>query len=83
MRKVVKYLSKMFFWCGIALFDSSEKEYGGFNHYLAGKIFKWKYTYINISITYHMGLKRSHEELWYDGYHNYIIIGFMCISYGT
>jgi len=40
--------SNMFFWFGIQLFDSRLKEYGGFNHFIAGKIFKWKYCYLSL-----------------------------------
>ena len=35
---------------GIYVFDSRKKEYGGFNHFLAGKILKWKLSYLTIRI---------------------------------
>ena len=78
----IKY-SQMFFWFGIYLFDSRKIEYGGFNHFISGKIFKWKYCYLMISIKKQFKFDRSHEEFYYDGYHNYINIGFINISYGT
>lgn len=45
-----KFFTNMFFWFGIQLFDSKLKKYGGFNHFIAGKIFKWKFTYLVISL---------------------------------
>lgn len=37
-----------FFKYGIDVFDSRLRKYGGFNHFLAGKIFRWK-LWINIT----------------------------------
>ena len=77
--------SQMFFWCGIFLFDARKKEYGGFNHFLAGNVFKWKYTYAEISITYKLGFRWVHNDdnYYYDGYHNHILFGCFRLSYGT
>jgi len=82
---ICRTFSQMFFWCGISLFDASKKEYGGFNHFLAKNIFKWKYNYIEISITYKFGFRWMHnnEQCYYDGYHNHILFGFFRLSYGT
>lgn len=80
-----RLLSKMFFWFGIQIFDSKLKEYGGFNHFIAGKIFRWKYCYLVISIVYQFKFFRIHndDDSWYDGYHNCLQIGFLRINYGT
>lgn len=77
--------SKMFYWCGIYLFSAKKYEYGGFNHFIAGKIFKWKYCYMDISITYKIKFIRIHnsDDYYYDGYHNCLWIGCVRISYGT
>lgn len=85
MNRIINKINRMFFWCGVLLFDSSNKEYGGFNHFLAGKIFRWKFSYVEISITYNIRLKWIHEDdyFYYDGYHNRIHIGFIRIIYGT
>ena len=82
---IYKKYNQMFFWFGIELFDSRKIEYGGFNHFIAGKIFKWKYCYLIISVEKQFKFNRSHEDdmNYYDGYHNYINIGFINISYGT
>jgi len=48
--KNTKYTTSMFFWFGIYLFNSNYKEYGGFNHFIAYKIFRGKYTYMTISL---------------------------------
>lgn len=75
----------IFFWCGIMLFDSRLKEYGGFNHFIAGKIFRWTLSYLEISITYNIDLlwRYKSDYHYYDGYHNCIHIGFLRISFGT
>ena len=74
----------MFYWCGIYLFSAKQKQYGGFNHFIAGKVFRWKYTYMFISITYRFKIDRRHnsEDWYYDGYHNHLWIGFIRIDYG-
>ncbi len=76
---------KMFFWCGVWLFDSSLKKYGGFNHFLAGKIFRWRYTYMMVSLRREWKLEWVHEDpdYYYDGYHNSLWVGFVLIAYGT
>src|SRR5574343_644933 len=68
--------SKMFFWFGIQLFDSSLKKYGGFNHFIAGKIFRWKYCYVIIALRRQWRFEWIHEDdaYYYDGYHNSITI---------
>lgn len=78
-------LSKMFFWFGIEIFDSRKIEYGGFNHFIAGKVFKWKYCYLSIQLRKQWRFEWVHEDdmFYYDGYHNSITIGFLQISYGT
>ena len=77
--------SNMFFWFGIQLFDSRLKEYGGFNHFIAGKIFRWKYCYLSIALRKQWRFEWIHEsdDFYYDGYHNSITIGCLQISYGT
>ncbi len=78
-------MKKMFFKWGIDLFDSKKIEYGGFNHFIAGKIFRWKFTYITIylSKTFKFGYEHETDDCWYDGYHNVIWLGYIHISYGT
>ena len=82
---IIKKFNDMFFWFGIQLFDSSRKECGGFNHFIAGVIFRWKFDYIVICIRKQWSFKWIHEdkEFYYDGYHNCINIGILQISYGT
>ena len=77
--------SNMFFWFGIEFFDSRLKEYGGFNHFIAGKIFRWKFYYLSIEIRKQWRFQWIHEsdDCYYDGYHNSITIGCLQISYGT
>ena len=77
--------SNMFFWFGLQLFDSRLKEYGGFNHFIAGKIFRWKYCYLSIALRKQWRFEWIHEidDYYYDGYHNSITIGCLQISYGT
>lgn len=82
-KKKESTFSKMFFWCGIFLFDAQKKEYGGFNHFIAGKIFRWKYDYLELSITYKLGFRKSFEDVYYDGYHNHILFGCFRVAYGT
>ncbi len=77
-----KIKKKIFFWCGIRLFDSRSKKYGGFNYFISRKIFKWLYGYIEISITYKFKFKvHKSDILYYDGYHNFIHMGFIKIDY--
>lgn len=71
----------MFFWCEIELFNSFEYKYGGFNHFIAGKIFKWKYSYISIELR--KTWKFNSNSFYYDGTHNSKSIGFIYICYGT
>lgn len=71
------------FYIGICLFSSSKIEYGGFNHFIAGFIFRWKYTYIDIYITKKFKYINTFEENYYDGYHNKLQLGFISIEYGT
>lgn len=82
---ISKYLSNMFFFFGIFLFNAKKKEYGGFNHFLSEKIFKNKYTYMEICLTYNFGFEKIHNDdnYYYDGYHNHILFGFFRIAYGT
>ncbi len=74
-----------FFKYGIDVFDSRLKKYGGFNHFLAGKIFRWRLCYLTIYLNKKWKFKRIHnnDEYYYDGYHNSLWIGFVHISYGT
>jgi len=67
------------------LFDSKSLEYGGFNHFISGKIFKWKYSYLIISVRKQWRFDWIHEddEYYYDGYINCINFGCIQISYGT
>ena len=77
--------SNMFFWFGIQLFDSRLKEYGGFNHFIASKIFRWKYCYLSIALRKQWKFRWIHEDenSYYDGYHNCFQVGCLQISYGT
>ena len=85
MAVMCRTLSKMFFKYGIDLFDSRLKEYGGFNHFLAGKIFRWKYHYLTIYLKKQFRIERIHrnDDYYYDGYHNSFWFGWVLISYGT
>ena len=76
--------SKMFFWFGIEFFDARLKEYGGFNHWIA-KLFNYKYTYFIVCFEKQLKFEIVNEtdDVWYDGYHNHIFIGFISIYYGT
>jgi hypothetical protein len=78
-------LKKMFFWCGVLLFDAAQKQYGGFNHFLAGNVFRWKLCYLELSLTYKLRFKWVHEcdYHYYDGYHNHLHLGFLRVVYGT
>ena len=83
---IQRLFSNMFFWFGIELFDSRLKEYGGFNHFIAGKIFRWKFTYLSISLRKQWRFDWVHDDKksYYDGgYWNSINIGCIQISYGT
>ena len=75
----------MFFKWGISFFDSRLKKYGGFNHFIAGKIFRWRLNYFCIGVRqqWHFGYSHNSEKYYYDGYHNYIQFGCLQISYGT
>jgi hypothetical protein len=66
---------------GIRVFDSRLKEHGGFNHFISGKIFRWRLCYLDV----HLKRKFKFEinKYYYDGYHNYIWIGWVLVSYGT
>lgn len=44
------YLKKIFFKWGIFIFDANDYKYGGFNHFIAGKIFRWKLDYLIFNI---------------------------------
>ena len=70
---------------GIEVFDRRLKEYGGFNHFLAGKIFRWKLSYLDIYLKKEFRFEIVHEDdnFYYDGYHNSIWIGWILVSYGT
>ncbi len=74
-----------FFKYGIDVFDSRLKKYGGFNHFLAGKIFRWKLSYLTIYLKKEWKIERIHnnDKYYYDGYHNSLWVGFLLISYGT
>jgi hypothetical protein len=84
-RVMCRTFSQMFFWCGVFWFDAKKKEYGGFNHFIAGKIFRWRLCYLETSITYKIGFRWIHNnnEYYYDGYHNHILFGCFRLSYGT
>ena len=79
-----KKRNRILYW-SILIFDSKRKKYGGFNHFLDGKIFRWRYTHLSIIITKKFKFKRVHndDKYWYDGYHNHLQIGYLIISYGT
>ena len=77
--------SNTFFKYGINLFDSRLKKYGGFNHFIAGKIFRWKFCYLSIALRKQCRFELIHESdgYYYDGYHNSLWLGWVLISYGT
>ena len=79
----MKKWDDMFFWCGICLFDSKLEKYGGFNHFIAGKIFRWKYAYVSIELRRAWSFDKSYQETYYDGYHNYWNFTIIRICYGT
>jgi hypothetical protein len=85
LKNAKRWFDNVFFWFGIQLFDSRKIEYGGFNHFIAGKIFRWKFCYLSIAIRKQWRFKWIHEsdDYYYDGYHNSITIGCLQISYGT
>lgn len=72
---------QMFFWFGMNVFDSNQKKYGGFNHFIAGEIFRWNYSYLTISLVRKWSFGR--DKIYYDGYHHSMNFGCLCISYGT
>jgi hypothetical protein len=78
-------ISRMFFCFGIYLFDARRKESGGFNHFIAGRIFKWKYDFLIISIEKQWKFNKIYQDdnFYYDGYLNSINIGCLHIYYGT
>ena len=49
-------------------FDTSLEEYGGYNHWIAEKIFRDKYWYFAIALRRQWCFKR--DKIYYDGYHN-------------
>jgi hypothetical protein len=79
------YLKKIFFKWGIFTFNANGYKYGGFNHFIAGRIFRWKLCYLTIAIRKQWKFNWIHEneDNFYEGYHNCINIGFLQISYGT
>jgi len=85
MKNIIKLFNKMFFWFGIYLFDSKLKQYGGFNHFIAKHIFRYKFYYLMISLTREWKFTWMHNNtaMYYDGFHNILWIGFLQISYGT
>ncbi len=76
---------KPFFWFGIELFDSRLKKYGGFNHFIAGKIFRWRLRYLDIYFKRKFKFEIVHNNInyYYGGYHNHVWIGWVLFSYGT
>jgi len=78
-------LSNTFFKYGINVFDSRLKKYGGFNHFFAGTIFRWRYHYLTIYLKKEFKIERIHKDdnYYYDGYHNSLWLGWVLISYGT
>lgn len=69
----------------IGIFDSRKKEYGGYNHFIAGKIFRWRLCYLSVYLKkkFKFEIIHNNDEHYYDGYHNHIWIGWILISYGT
>ena len=64
---------------GISVFDSRLKKYGGFNHFVAGKIFRWRLCYLDIYFErkFKFEIVHNDENYYYDGYHNHIWIGWV------
>lgn len=73
-----------FFKYGVSLFDTRLKKFGGFNHGIA-KLFCDKILYLDISLKRQCNFEIVHNDknYYYDGYHNYISIGCVLITYGT
>lgn len=70
---------------GIQVFYSADKEYGGFNHFIA-RLFRWKLGFLDICWHKWKGFKNVYrdEESYYEvTYYNCIVIGFFTISYST
>jgi hypothetical protein len=74
-------MSRMFFWCGLMLFDYGKKENGGFNHFIAEKIFMRKLHYLELSITYRIHF--DYKKFYYDGNHTYYHFGCVRLIYGS
>jgi hypothetical protein len=74
-------MTNMFFWFGINLFDASKKEYGGFNHFIAYKIFRGKYFYISMEIRKQWEFSKIKSD--YEHTHNALNIAFIHIYYLT
>lgn len=74
-----------FFKYGVSVFDGRQKQFGGFNHWIAKYVFRWRLCYLDIYLEKQFKFEICHkkEESYYDGYHNSIWIGFVLISYGT
>jgi len=74
-----------FFKYGVNVFSSRLKQFGGFNHFLAGTIFRWKLSYLDIYLKREFKFEIIHkdDDYYYDGYHNYIWFGWVLFSYGT
>lgn len=70
---------------GISVFDSRLKKYGGFNHFIAGKIFRWRLCYLDIYLKrkFKFEIVHNDDNHYYDGYHNHVWIGWVLFSYGT
>jgi hypothetical protein len=74
-----------FYKYGIAVFDARAKEYGGFNHFIAKNIFKWRLCYLSICLNkkFKFEVKYNDDDTYYDGYHNHIWLGWLLIYWGT
>lgn len=78
-------MANIFYKWGIHLFDAKLKEYGGFNHFIAYKVFRGKFDYIIICFTGSFEFKAyvGKNAIYHDGYHNVLSIGWLKINWGT
>ena len=85
MLSAVSFITMKLFKYGVSVFDSSLKIYGGFNHFIAGKIFRWRLSYLDISLKrkFKFEIVHNDDNHYYDGYHNHVWFGWVFFSYGT
>lgn len=87
LMKLFKYVkSRWNRYYSITFFDYKLKEYGGHGHIIAriinnkliNKLFYLEYAGIGIATKPQLG----YYSTWYDGQHNVLWLGFVCIDWG-